>query len=91
MDFFVLALLILCQRFKSLLDYTNLFLPNDYEKNDVIIKKVFLVINIKKVRMSKINCTKCKKYKQFKKLKISYTCDNILLLSSICNKCGRED
>ena len=41
--------------------------------------------------MSKINCTECKKYKQFKKPKISYTCDNILLLSSICNKCGRED
>ena len=44
---------------KSLLDYTNLFFPNDYEKND------------KKVRMRKICCTKCKKYKEFKKPKIS--------------------
>ena len=27
---------------KSLLDYANLFSPNDYEKNDKIIEKVFL-------------------------------------------------
>ena len=26
---------------KSLLDYTNLFYPNDYEKNDKIILKYF--------------------------------------------------
>ena len=26
---------------KSLLDYTNLFSPNDYEKNDMIISKYF--------------------------------------------------
>ena len=26
---------------KSLLDYTNLFSPNDYEKNDRIILKYF--------------------------------------------------
>ena len=26
---------------KSLLDYINLFLPNDYEKNDKIILKYF--------------------------------------------------
>ena len=26
---------------KSLLDYTNLFSPNDYEKNDTIILKYF--------------------------------------------------
>ena len=66
---------------KSLLGYTNLFSPNKYEKNDNIIKKFFL----------RIDCTKCKKYKEFKKPKISYTFDKILLLSSICNKCGSED
>ena len=26
---------------KSLLEFTNLFLPNDYEKNDKIISKYF--------------------------------------------------
>ena len=26
---------------KSMLDYTNSFSPNDYEKNDKIIKKIF--------------------------------------------------
>ena len=26
---------------KTLLDYTNLFSPNDFEKNDQIIKRIF--------------------------------------------------
>ena len=41
--------------------------------------------------MRKIYCTKCKKYKEFKKPKISYICDKILLLSGICNICGSKD
>ena len=41
--------------------------------------------------MRKVYCTKCKTFKEFKKHKISYTCEKTLLLSSICNKCGRED
>ena len=41
--------------------------------------------------MKKIYCTKCKKYKEFKKPKISYICDRILLFSSICKKCRSED
>ena len=41
--------------------------------------------------MKKISCTKCKKYKEFKKPKILYICNKTLLLSSICNKCGKED
>ena len=28
-------------KYKSLLDYTNLFPPNDYDKNDKIILKYF--------------------------------------------------
>ena len=40
--------------------------------------------------MKKIYCTKCEKYKEFKKPKISYICYKKLLLSSICNKCGSE-
>ena len=40
--------------------------------------------------MRKIYCTKCKKYKEFKKPKISYTCDKTLLLFSTCDKCGSE-
>ena len=41
--------------------------------------------------MKKIYCTKCKKYKEFKKPKISYICDRILLFSSICKKYRSED
>ena len=42
--------------------------------------------------MRKIYCAKYKKYKEFKKPKISYICDKRLLLSSICIwKCGKED
>ena len=40
--------------------------------------------------MIKIYYTKCKKYKEFKKPKISYTWDKTLLLSGIFNKCGSE-
>ena len=40
--------------------------------------------------MRETYCIKCKKYKEFKKLKISYICHKILLLSSICNKCRSE-
>ena len=41
--------------------------------------------------MKKIYCTKCKKHKELKKLKISYISDKTLLLSSICNKSGSEE
>ena len=42
-------------------------------------------IHLKKVKMSKIYCIKCKKSK------ISYICYKTLLLSSISNKCGSEE
>ena len=38
MDAFELDLLILGLKGKSLLDYTNLFSPNEYQKKDKIIK-----------------------------------------------------
>ena len=41
MDTSALDLLILCQKLKSLHDYTNLFFPNGDEKNDKIILKYF--------------------------------------------------
>ena len=41
--------------------------------------------------MKKVYCTKHKKYKEFRKPKISYLREKTLLLSSICNKCGSED
>ena len=48
-------------------------------------------MGLRKVRLSKIYCINCRKYKEFKALKISYICYKTLLLSSICNKCGSED
>ena len=41
--------------------------------------------------MRKIYCTKCRRYKEFKKPKISNICAKTLLLFSICNKCANED
>ena len=46
-----------------------------------MIKKFFLWIDFKKVRMKKIYCTRCKKCKEFKKHK-RYICDKTLLLST---------
>ena len=48
-------------------------------------------IDFKKVRMRKIYCTKSKKYKVFKKPKLSHIYVKILLLSSLCNKCVSGD
>ena len=52
---------------KSLLDYTNLFYPNDYEKNDKK-NKIFSITKI----MKKLYCVICGKFRKFKKHKISY-------------------
>ena len=41
MDTFVLSFLYLMLKGKSLLENTNLFSPNDYEKNDKIILEYF--------------------------------------------------
>ena len=46
---------------------------------------------MKKARMRKTYCTRCKKYEEFKKPKISYICDKTLLLSSICSACESKD
>ena len=55
---------------KSLLEYKNLFSRNDYDKNDKIVRNLFLRIYFKKIRMRKVYCTKCKKHKEFKNTKI---------------------
>ena len=39
---FVLVLSIICFKAKSLTDYTNLFSPNNFKKNDDIILNYFL-------------------------------------------------
>ena len=41
--------------------------------------------------MRKIQCTKCKKYKEFKKPEISCIYDKKLLLSGICKSVAGED
>ena len=38
---------------KSLTDYTNLFSPNDFNKNDNIILKYFGLYDVKKKKMIK--------------------------------------
>ena len=77
------CILYLCKG-KSLLHYTNLFSPNDYEKNDKIILKYFQKLEILKNYI-------CDKYRKFKKPKISYLLEKTLALSVICSKCKNED
>ena len=40
-EYFCTEFIDLMLKVKSLLHYTNLFLPNDYEKNDEILLKYF--------------------------------------------------
>ena len=53
---------------RGLLDYTNLFSPNRYEKNDKIILKFSM--DSKKIKIIKIYCLVCNKYRKFKNPKI---------------------
>ena len=73
---------------KSLLDYTNLFSPNEFEKNKNNTKTFSIT---KKIKMKKIYCVICGKYRKFEKPKISYIFEKTLVLSIICSKCENED
>ena len=53
---------------RGLLDYTNLFSPHRYEKNDKIILKFSM--DSKKIKIIKIYCLVCNKYRKFKNPKI---------------------
>ena len=70
---------------KGLLDYGNLFSPNEYEKNDKILLKYF------KVKMKRIYCIKCDKYRKFKNPKISCIFDKTVVLYIVWDKCGNND
>ena len=64
---------------KSLLDYTNLFSPNDYEKNDKITINIFSITK----KMNKLYSAICSEYRKFEKSKISYLLEKTLV-HSIC-------
>ena len=70
---------------KSLLHYSNLFSPNDYEKNDNIILKRFQ--ELKRC----VICVICGKYRKFEKPKKPYLLEKTLPLSIICSNCMNED
>ena len=72
---------------KSLLPYTNLFSVNDYEKNNKIILKYFLITK----KMKNLYCVICDKYRKFEKSKISNLLEETLVLSIICSKSKNED
>ena len=54
---------------KSLLEYTNLFYPNDYKNNNKIIKRLLLWIYFKKVSRTKSIVPSVKRIKKSKSLK----------------------
>ena len=62
---------------KDLFDYTNLFFPNEYEKNDEIVKKIYFI--------------KSNSYRKFKNLQISYIFDKMLVRFIIYGKYGCND
>ena len=61
-----------------MLDYSNKFSANDYEKNDNIIKKIFSWIDFKRLEWEKYIVLSVKSIKNFKKAKI-YICGKALL------------
>ena len=63
-------------RGKSLPDYTNLFSPNEYEKNDEIIRKYFDKLKEKVEE----NWFICGKYRKFKNPQILFIFEKIFNL-----------
>ena len=58
-------------------------------KNMLKNTKIFSVT--KKVKMKKLYCVICGKYREFKNPKISYIFDNTLVVSITYSKCKNED
>ena len=77
---------------KGLLEYTNSFSRNDYEKNNKIILKYLQQLKIwKNCNMKKLYCIICSKYRTFENPKISYLLERTVLLSIILSKCKNKD
>ena len=78
MDALVLDLLILCKNLKgkNLLDYTNLFSPNEYEKTDKTTLEYFQQLK----RWKKSCCIICGMYRKFEERKISCLLKNQFFL-----------
>ena len=100
-DVFLLDLLILwCKKF---LDYTNLLLPKECEKNDKMVlkdsqwketKKIVFLNIFQKRNDKKVYSITFNKYRKLKNLKISYIFKNFFskkVFSVICNKCDSKD
>ena len=81
--YFCTAFIDFMLKVKSLLDYTNLFSPNDYEKN---VKIFSITKNLKNVYY-----VTCGKYRKFEKPKTLYLLEKTLVLSIICRKCKNEE
>ena len=62
---------------KSLPDYTNLFSPSDYEKNDKKNTKIFSITK----KIKKLYCVICAECQKFEKPKISYLLEKTLILN----------
>ena len=82
--YFCIGFIVFMLKGKSLLVYTNLFSPNDYEKNDNT--KIFSII-----KKMKLYCVTGSKYRKFERPKISDLLEKALVLSIICSKCKNED
>ena len=73
---------------KNLLYYTNLFSPNEYQKNDKIILKHFQYL--KSLRWKNL-LRYLWKYRKFENPKISYICEKTFVFSIVCSKFENED
>ena len=72
---------------KSLTDYANLFLPNDFKENDDTVLKYFRIIH--KYKMESY-CLKCEKYTKNINSQVSSTSNGKLMILSKCAICGSK-
>ena len=88
-DTFVLDLLNVMLKVKIMSDYPNSFPPNESEKNDKKIIKIFSIA--KKIKTRKNYYIICGKYKKFKNPKITWIFEKTLVFSVIYSKWKIDD
>ena len=85
--YFYIAFIDFMFKGKGLIDYTNLFSPNDFKKDDDTVLKYFRVIH--KYKMESY-CLKCKKYTKNIDPQVSSTSNGKFMISSKCAICGNK-
>ena len=86
--YFCIGFINLMFKGKTLTEYTNLFSPNDFKRNDDTILNYFM--NNTYLQKMESYCLKCKKYTKNINPQVSSTSNGKLMILSKCAICGSK-